>query len=62
MLNMVALGALLSQLPVLSLEAVQAALKNHLPQRHQHLLPVNYQALQRGAEFALKEAVPASLV
>ncbi len=60
LLNMVALGALLSQLPVLSLEAIQAALKNHLPQRHQHLLPVNFQALQKGAEFAMQEAVPAS--
>lgn len=60
LLNMVALGALLSQLPVLPLEAIQAALMNHLPQRHQHLLSVNYQALQKGVEFAMREAIPAA--
>jgi 2-oxoglutarate ferredoxin oxidoreductase subunit gamma len=60
LLNMVALGALLSQLPVLAIPAIETALKNHLPQRHQHLLPVNYQALQQGAEFALREATPIS--
>jgi 2-oxoglutarate ferredoxin oxidoreductase subunit gamma len=62
LLNMVALGALLSQLPVLTISAIETALKNHLPQRHQHLLPVNYQALTRGAEFAMAEGSPASVV
>ncbi len=59
LLNMVTLGALLACLPVLPLEAIERALKDHLPERHSKLLPVNYQALRQGAEFALKEAVPA---
>ena len=37
--NMVLLGALLARLPVLSVEAIQHALQEHLPERHQHLLP-----------------------
>ena len=52
--NMVALGALLGALPVLPLEAIEQALKDHLPERHRRLLPVNFQALRRGAEFAHK--------
>lgn len=50
--NVVALGALLACLPVLSFEAIEQALEAHLPERHKRLLKVNYQALQRGAEFA----------
>jgi 2-oxoglutarate ferredoxin oxidoreductase subunit gamma len=50
--NMVALGAMLNALPVLPLEAIELALKNHLPERHLRLLPVNVQALHQGAEFA----------
>jgi 2-oxoglutarate ferredoxin oxidoreductase subunit gamma len=50
--NMVMLGALLEKLPVLSIQAVQKALEDHLPARHKHLLPNNYLAQQKGAEFA----------
>lgn len=50
MTNMVLLGGLLANLPVLSLEAIGKALGAHLPARHQRLLPLNLQALQRGAE------------
>jgi 2-oxoglutarate ferredoxin oxidoreductase subunit gamma len=53
--NMVTVGALLSQLPEVTLEAVEAALKNHLPERHQKLLPKNYEALRRGFEEAKKQ-------
>jgi 2-oxoglutarate ferredoxin oxidoreductase subunit gamma len=56
--NMVLLGALLARLPILSVEAIQRALQEHLPERHQHLLPQNFQALQQGAAIALKEAQP----
>jgi 2-oxoglutarate ferredoxin oxidoreductase subunit gamma len=52
MTNMVLLGGLLANLPVLSLEALERALKAHLPARHQKLLPMNMQALRRGAEYA----------
>ena len=61
MMNMVVLGALLARLPVLPLAAVEKALADHLPQRHQRLLPVNYQALRRGADFAMEQGVGLSL-
>lgn len=51
MTNMVLLGGLLANLPVLSLEAVEHALQDHLPARHHRMLPMNIQALHRGAEF-----------
>jgi len=54
LLNMVTLGAMLGILPVLPIEAVEQALREHLPERHLRLLPVNFQALRAGAEFALK--------
>jgi len=54
LLNMVMLGALISKLHVLSLEQIKAALDKHMPARHKHLLELNYEALQRGAEFADK--------
>ncbi len=51
LINMVLLGALLGNLDVLPLEALKKALKEHLPERHQKLLPLNYQALERGASL-----------
>ena len=57
MTNMVAVGALLSVLPEVSLKDVEKALESHLPARHKHLLPKNYEALRRGFEAAQK--VPA---
>lgn len=59
--NMVALGALLSLMPVLSIEMIEKALENHLPERHRRLLPINFQALKQGAMFAAKEAVKPSI-
>src|SRR5512145_1246331 len=58
LMNMVALGALLSQLPVMTTRMIERALENHLPERHRRLLPVNFEALRRGAEFAAEEVVP----
>ncbi len=57
LLNMVAIGSLLSALPEISLKDIERALAIHLPSRHQHLLPKNYEALRRGYEAA--EKVPA---
>ncbi len=48
--NMVMLGALLGNLDLLSLDAVDAALENHLPERHKKFLPANKEALHKGAE------------
>jgi 2-oxoglutarate ferredoxin oxidoreductase subunit gamma len=55
--NIVLTGALLAATKVLPLEAVEAALADHLPERHRHLLAANRQALRRGAE--LGETLPA---
>ena len=52
LMNMVAVGALLSALPELTLKDVEKALEGHLPARHKHLLPKNYEALKRGFEAA----------
>jgi 2-oxoglutarate ferredoxin oxidoreductase subunit gamma len=49
MTNMVLLGGLLANLPVLPIKAIEKALDQHLPERHKNLLPLNYQALKEGA-------------
>jgi 2-oxoglutarate ferredoxin oxidoreductase subunit gamma len=54
LVNMVAIGALLACLDVLTLADLEAALNNHMPGRHKHLLPKNVEALNRGAEYAQK--------
>jgi len=51
MSNMVLLGALLANLPVLPQAAIESALAGHLPERHKKLLPKNYPALREGAKF-----------
>jgi len=56
--NMVAVGALLASFAELSLRDVEKALAAHLPERHQNLLPKNYEALKRGFEEASKQIVP----
>ena len=53
MTNMVLLGGLLANLPVISHKAVERALAAHLPARHQKLLPLNYEALRRGSAFTI---------
>lgn len=61
MTNIVMIGALLAQLPVLPIKAIENALKNHLPERHKKLLPLNYQALRAGDEFVRKELMGENL-
>lgn len=56
LVNMVALGSLLVKLPILTLESIEKALTDHLPERHKKLLPVNFKALRKGAEFAERQA------
>ncbi|MCQ3939266.1 MAG: 2-oxoacid:ferredoxin oxidoreductase subunit gamma [Chloroflexi bacterium] len=55
LLNMVAVGALLTAMTEIKLEDVEKALEGHLPARHKHLLPKNFEALKRGFEHAHKE-------
>lgn len=51
MTNMVLLGALLANLVILPVASVEKALKEHLPERHHKLLPLNKEAMQRGAAY-----------
>ncbi|MBF6596989.1 MAG: 2-oxoacid:acceptor oxidoreductase family protein [Fermentimonas sp.] len=46
--NMIILGGLLKVTPMLKIENVMKGLKETLPERHHHLLPVNEQAILRG--------------
>jgi 2-oxoglutarate ferredoxin oxidoreductase subunit gamma len=59
--NVVLLGALLAALPVLPLAALKRALRGHLPERHQALLALNEQALERGAGLVSQADVAAEL-
>ena len=54
MTNMVLLGALIANLPVLPVKAIEKALAGHLPERHHKLLPKNYEALKKGAQHLAK--------
>ena len=58
MANMVALGALVAATGVLPLEAVNHALRNHLPESKRDLLEPNLQALQHGAKLGQAVAAP----
>ena len=62
MTNMVMLGALLEKLPVLEIEMVERSLAAHLPDRHRHLLDMNYQALHEGAKYAQTAKVESASV
>jgi len=59
-MNMIVLGAFLALRPLVSPESVLKGLRNVLPERHHHLIPLNQQALERGREFAKEfaEQVP----
>ena len=48
---MIILGGLLKVSPMLKIENVLKGLKETLPERHHHLLPVNEQAIIRGMEI-----------
>ena len=58
MTNMVMLGSLLANLPVLSIAALEKALEEHLPARHKRLLPLNSKALQEGLKFKAERVKP----
>jgi len=49
--NMLMLGALLAVEPILPLETVEKALGEHIPERHKKTLPMNFKAMELGAEF-----------
>ena len=53
--NMIILGGLLKVSPMLKIENVMKGLKETLPERHHHLLPVNEQAILRGMDIVEME-------
>ncbi|NPV86731.1 MAG: 2-oxoacid:acceptor oxidoreductase family protein [Anaerolineae bacterium] len=57
MVNMVMLGALIANLPIVPLSSLEKALREHLPQRHQRLLPANLLALKEGSVYLAEKAV-----
>ena len=52
LLNMVMTGALLAAFQVLSVDDAKAALKAHLPAKHQKLIPNNFNAMDKGFTLA----------
>lgn len=58
LVNSIMLGALVEATGVLPMEAIRAALKAHLPARHQDLLPANFAALEKGAAAAQQVLAP----
>ena len=53
--NMIILGGLLKVSPMLKIDNVLKGLKETLPERHHHLLPVNEQAILRGMDIVEME-------
>jgi 2-oxoglutarate ferredoxin oxidoreductase subunit gamma len=51
--NIVLIGALLANLDLLPIEAIEKSLAAHLPERHKKLLPVNIEALHKGAAYVV---------
>jgi 2-oxoglutarate ferredoxin oxidoreductase subunit gamma len=50
--NMVMTGAMIELVKVLPLDVVKQALEDHIPERNRKYLPMNFQAIDAGAEFA----------
>jgi len=57
--NVVMVGAMLALEPVLPMDAIKQALKDHIPERHRDTLPLNFKALDRGAEIAKEQLATA---
>lgn len=56
LLNMVMIGAMLDKVDVLTVEMIEKALADHMPERHRHLLEKNVAALHEGKQFASEAA------
>lgn len=55
--NMVMIGAMLELVKVMPLDVVKQALEKNIPERNRKFLPLNFKAMETGAEFA-KENLP----
>jgi 2-oxoglutarate ferredoxin oxidoreductase subunit gamma len=53
-LNMVMLGAMLEVKPLLPMDVAKKALDDHIAKRHKHTVPANYEAMDKGEEYARK--------
>ncbi len=51
-MNMIILGAYLKKKPVISFNTALEALKQVLPERYHHLIPLNKEAMEKGMELA----------
>lgn len=49
--NMIVLGGLLKVVPIVNTENILQALRDTLPTRHHHLIPMNEEALHKGMEI-----------
>jgi 2-oxoglutarate ferredoxin oxidoreductase subunit gamma len=54
MTNMVLIGCLLANLPVIPQEAIIKAMQDHISSRRKNLIPANIQAIQQGAGFLVE--------
>jgi 2-oxoglutarate ferredoxin oxidoreductase subunit gamma len=50
--NLVLLAAALAARPILPLIAIRRAVEEHIPSHRRNLLPLNFEALEKGAAFA----------
>jgi 2-oxoglutarate ferredoxin oxidoreductase subunit gamma len=48
---MIVLGGLLKVVPIVNTENILQALRDTLPTRHHHLIPMNEEALRKGMEI-----------
>lgn len=58
-MNMIVLGAFLKKKPIIKFENIIEGLKEVLPERYHHLIPLNTEALNKGMELA--ELAPESV-
>lgn len=49
--NMIVLGGLQKVVPIVSTDSILQALRDTLPSRHHHLIPMNEEALRKGMEI-----------
>jgi len=56
LLNMITIGAYAELSGAVSLESLKAALKDVLPERNHRFIPMNVEAIERGAAFAREAA------
>jgi 2-oxoglutarate ferredoxin oxidoreductase subunit gamma len=53
-MNMIVLGSFIAETSVVEIDSLMHALKEVLPERYHHLLPLNEQAIRRGMELVVK--------